>query len=63
MERWSAREPLISSRKMIRRVSWGSGPLLKFMAWAITSSSRDADQTSIPWSCLICPILDAISAR
>ena len=43
---------------MIRRVSGGSGPRLAASAWAMTSSSRAADQTSSPWSCLIWPICD-----
>ena len=36
----------------------GSGPWLAARAWAITSSSRAADQTSSPWSCLSWPICD-----
>ena len=56
-------EPLISSRKIRRRVSGGSGPPLAARAREITSSSRADDQISSPSACLTWPIRRAISAR
>jgi hypothetical protein len=55
------REPLISSRKISRSVSVGSGPPLAARTREITSSSRADDQMSSPSACLIWPILSAIS--
>src|SRR5262249_37673652 len=59
---WRARAPLMISRYTARMVVSSSGPLLAWIMFWKTSSSRAGEKTSAPWSSLTLPIWAARAA-